>query len=74
MSLTYPHYAVDKTATRAWRIPNSMGYILHVGKDISLEELEKRKAREVPYEEYEKWNHDECQSGCIRRGAPKCLW
>jgi hypothetical protein len=67
-------YARNQEKTRAWKVPIPGKWVLIVGKDISLEELEKAKAREIPYEEFEKWNHDECQSGCIRRGDLKCLW
>lgn len=31
----------------------------------------RKKAVQITHDE---WNHAECQSGCIRRGDPKCLW
>ena len=33
-----------------------------------------RRKRTMTAEAYDKWNHSECQSGCVRRGDKKCLW
>lgn len=45
-------------------------------KDVSYADLSKATPMEwdVWWPKYDKWNHSGCQSGCIRRGDPKCVW
>lgn len=70
----------EASVTPRWANRYDNGAMVSCGLTVGQSRLTQRslstlraqgRLKEISHDD---WNHSSCQSGCIRRGAPKCSW